>query len=162
MFGRNYLNKIFIDSRFKTPESPSDSDFTIELSENIELEPNIGCIVQDITIPHTWYNINQLNNGLYFMMNGKDYIIRLAPKTYDIYALATALQEGMNDATNGVIVDAFTVTPDANAGAITFTVSGSVSFTIFNDTDLSTRVNGQWAGEFYSPQNPMSTIRFLG
>ena len=156
MFGRNYLNKIFIDSRFKTPESPSDSDFTIELSENMELEPNIGCIVQDVPIPQTWYNINELNNGLYFMMNGSDYLIRLTPKTYDIYGLAGASQETMNEVTNTVIVDAFTVTPDANAGTITFTVHGGVSFAIFNDTDLSTRVNGRRAGEFYRPLKPMS------
>ena len=153
MFGRNYLNKIFIDSRFKTSESNSDSDFSIELSENIELEPNIGCIVQDITIPHTWYNINHLNNALYFMMNGVDYLIRLPPKTYDIYSLATALEEEMNSAVAG---SSFTVTSDANAGTITFETVGSNNFTIYNDTDLSTRVNGLWSGEFYSPRNPMS------
>ena len=158
MFGRNYLNKIFIDSRFQTPESNSDSDFTIELSENIELEPNIGCIVQDITIPHTWYNINNTNNGLYFSRNMTDYIIRLPPRTYNIYELATALEYAMNTA---VLGSAFKVTPNANAGTITFGTVGMNYFSIFNDADLSTRVNGQWTGEFYSPQNPMSINAML-
>ena len=160
-FGRNYLNKVFIDSRFKTTESRSDSDFTIELSDNMELEPNIGCIVQDITIPHTWYNINQTNNGLYFMMNANEYIVRLTPRNYDIYELAGALEEAMNVATNAVVVDAFTVTANANAGTLTIGVGGAVYFTIFNDADLLTRVNGQWFGEFYSPQNPMSINAIL-
>ena len=145
MFGRNYLNKIFIDSRFKTSESNSDSDFSIELSENIELEPNIGCIVQDITIPHTWYNINHLNNALHFMLNGEYYLIRLPPKTYDIYSLATALEEEMNSIVDG---SSFTVTSDANAGTILFKTVGSDYFSIFNDTGLATKVNGLWSGEF--------------
>jgi len=98
MFGSSYVNKIFIDSRFKTPESNSDSDFTIELSENIELADNIGCIVTDVTIPHTWFNINQLNNGLYFRYDADDYQVRLPAKNYNIYELATGIQAVMNEA----------------------------------------------------------------
>jgi hypothetical protein len=130
MVGRSYLNKVFNDSRFKTPESKSDSDFTIELSDNIELEPNIGCIVQDITIPHTWYNISQLNNSLYFSLNDNDYIIRLAPRTYDIFSLADAIENAMNEATNAVVVDAFTVVGDPNAGTIAIGVGCANTFTI--------------------------------
>ena len=90
------------------------------------------------------------------MMDGNDYLIRLTPRKYDIYTLATALEEGMNEAANAVAVDPFTATPNADAGTITIGVDGAVTFTIYNDIDLSTRVNGQWTGEFYSPQNPMS------
>ena len=89
------------------------------------------------------------------MMNDDDYLIPLTPRKCNI-TLAVALEEGMNEATNTVLVDPFTITPDADAGTITIGVGGAVTFTIFNDTDLSTRVNGTWAGEFYSPQNPTS------
>jgi hypothetical protein len=90
------------------------------------------------------------------MMDGQDYLVRLEPKTYDIYTLSAALEKVMNVATNAVRVDAFSVTPDANAGTITLGVDGTTTFTIYNDNDLSTRVNGLWDGDFYSPQNPMS------
>ena len=161
MFGRSYLNKIFIDSRFRTPESKSDTDFTIEISDNIELEPNIGCIVQDITIPHTWYNINHTNNGLYFRFNDQDFIIRLAPRSHNIFSLATYLEQAMNTVTNAIQANAFTVLRDDDAGIITIEVAGASTFSIFNDKDLSTRVNGTWNGDFYIPSNPLSMNTLL-
>ena len=66
IFGRNTVTKIFIDSRFRTRESRSDSDFNIDLPETVELGKGTGCIVTDVTVPHTWYNINQNNNRLFF------------------------------------------------------------------------------------------------
>ena len=161
MFGRSYLNKIFIDSRFRTPESKSDTDFTIEISDNIELEPNIGCIVQDITIPHTWYNINYTNNGLYFRFNNRDFIIRLTPSSHSIFSLATILEQRMNEATQAIQANAFNVAHDEDAGIITIEVAGASTFTIFNDKDLSTRVNGTWNGDFYIPSNPLSMNTLL-
>jgi hypothetical protein len=59
----------------------------------------------------------------------------------------------MNSAVAG---SSFTVTANANAGTITFETVGLTSLRSYNDTDLSTRVNGLWSGEFYSSRNPMS------
>ena len=53
--GSGYINKIMIDSRFKTPQSVSATNFSVELNENIMLPERTGCIVTDVVIPRTWY-----------------------------------------------------------------------------------------------------------
>jgi hypothetical protein len=60
--GSGYINKIMVDSRFKTTNSASNTDFSIELNENIQLPDRTGCVVTDIVIPRTWYGVNASNN----------------------------------------------------------------------------------------------------
>jgi len=38
----SYINKIMIDSRFKNATSASNTDFTMEISENLKMPPNTG------------------------------------------------------------------------------------------------------------------------
>ena len=117
MFGKTYINKIFIDSRYKTSSSASDSDFVVELNENIELSDGIGCIVTDITLPHTWYNVNENNNNFYFrtVVNSisNDYLITLPVENYNFYNLRDRLLSLMNVV---VSVGAFDVQVDVQAG----------------------------------------------
>ena len=51
------INKIYIDSRHKTPSSNSDSDFEIQLKEAINLPDNCVCVVFDVTL-----NKHHINN----------------------------------------------------------------------------------------------------
>ncbi len=50
------IRKVYIDSRFKTASSNSDRDCKYELSETIQLPDKCVCFVDDIIIPHSWYN----------------------------------------------------------------------------------------------------------
>ena len=43
--------KIYIDSRYKTADSISNTDFKIQLSENITFPDNSGFYITDICIP---------------------------------------------------------------------------------------------------------------
>ena len=55
---------IYIDSRHKTRDSASNSDFIFQLTETISTPPNCVCYIDDIIIPHTWYGIEYYNNKL--------------------------------------------------------------------------------------------------
>ena len=52
----------YVDSRFRTRGSNSDSDSKFELKEALGLPDNTVCFIDDISIPHTWRTIESHNN----------------------------------------------------------------------------------------------------
>ena len=59
------IKKAYVDSRFRTRDSNSDSDFKFELKEALGLPGNAVCCIGDISIPHTWGTVESHNNGFY-------------------------------------------------------------------------------------------------
>jgi hypothetical protein len=57
--------KVYVDSRFRSKDSVSNSDFKFELNESLDLPDNTFCYVDDISIPHTWRTIESHDNKLY-------------------------------------------------------------------------------------------------
>jgi hypothetical protein len=58
--------KIYIDSRYKTADSISNTDFKIQLSENIKFPENSGFYITDICIPNTFRTVEEgINDRLY-------------------------------------------------------------------------------------------------
>ena len=55
-------NKIFIDSRFKSSDSASHSDFKIDLPLNFLMPEDTGFYIDDVCIPHSWYPIEAGRN----------------------------------------------------------------------------------------------------
>ena len=61
--------KIYIDSKFRTSDSNSSSDFKYELPETMSFEQNTVFYLDDICIPHSWDAIiDNINNKLYFKL----------------------------------------------------------------------------------------------
>ena len=58
------INKIYIESIYKTSDSVANGDFKIEIKEAFDLPDNTTCYIDDISIPHTWYSIGYRNNKL--------------------------------------------------------------------------------------------------
>ena len=56
----NYINKIMVDSRFKSINSTSNTDFKIELPDNLQMPPYTGCVITDDVIPRTFYKVTKL------------------------------------------------------------------------------------------------------
>ena len=46
--------KIFVDSKYRLPQSNSSSDFSIELNENLELPEGTRLHITDISLPASW------------------------------------------------------------------------------------------------------------
>ena len=61
------IKKAYVDSRFRTRDSNSDSDFKFELKEALDLPDNTVCYIDDISIPHTWRTIETHNNKFYII-----------------------------------------------------------------------------------------------
>ncbi len=59
------FKKIYIDTKYKTPDSRSTSDFKFELPETLHFDNNSVFYVDDIAIPHSWYTVEDFNNKLY-------------------------------------------------------------------------------------------------
>ena len=148
----DYVNKIMVDSRFKL--SGINSDFTIELNENINIRPNTGCVVCDISIPKVWLPINERNNRFYFRIIESpslyfDYIGILKPQNYDIISLANALKTVIIDIIQN---DYFDIEPNTDLGTIEISIKQTAlitGFCFFTNNDLSTRCNSTWRGEYY-------------
>ena len=65
------IKKIYIDSRFKSADSRSDSDFYVTLPQNMLMPDGCGFYLDDISIPVSWYMINKdRNDHLYYRIIG--------------------------------------------------------------------------------------------
>ena len=101
------IKKVYIDSRYKTNDSVSNSDFKFELKEGLDLPDNTVCWIDDISIPHTWYTIGEnLNNTLYIVTTQMDpgvtptwyhpLALEIPAGNYTGSSLAAALQTELN------------------------------------------------------------------
>ena len=59
------IKKVHIDSSYKSNDSVSNSDLKFEIKEALDLPDNRVCYIGDISIPHTWYTVEDFNNQLY-------------------------------------------------------------------------------------------------
>ena len=62
------VKKVYVDSRYRTDDSESNSDFKFELIEALELLDNAVCYVDDISTLHTWRTIESNNNKIYIIL----------------------------------------------------------------------------------------------
>jgi hypothetical protein len=141
------IKKIYVDSRFCTPDSYSDSDFKIQLARNIYLPEKCVMHIENITIPHAWYSIEKGINDLVYVKLGSTCLIATIPSTHYIgstfaTAVATALGNG------------FSVSYEVNTNRLT--ISNSQSFKILTDAELATGLNGAWTGPVYYRSLPSS------
>ena len=106
------IRKAYVDSKFRTRDSNSDSDFEIESKEPLDLPDNTVCYVDDISIPHTWRTIESHNNRFYIIFKmeylsggGTDmaveyhydpYVLTLPEGNYTGANLASGIQDLLN------------------------------------------------------------------
>ena len=58
------IKKVYVDTRFKTDDSKSDSDFFIELPRRFNVPENTVCYLTDVVIPVSWSTADARNNKL--------------------------------------------------------------------------------------------------
>ena len=106
------IKEAYVDSRFRTRDSNSDSDFKFELKGPLDLPGNTVGFVDDISIPHTWRTIESHNNRFcisskmeYLSGGGTDmaveynygpYVLTLLGGSYTGASLASGIQELLN------------------------------------------------------------------
>ena len=95
-------NKVYIDSRFKTVGSNSNTDFDFELTENLDLPDKCICYFDDIVIPHTWWNVDVNNSKIYIRRligsTIEDRIVSLNVGQYNVDQMAVEIQAQLRSA----------------------------------------------------------------
>ena len=172
------VKKIYIDSKYRTQDSKSTSDFKFELKESLLLPTNTIAYIDNICIPHSWYSVQyNVNDKLYIQVTNSTQIVSSKPNECRIiqiteghYNASTLSLEIQTKANNAFATSStpthFVVAP--NIGDNTITISPAVSgieFKILRDYDL---LNGlpdtidiagspwlsAWTGASFDPNNP--------
>ena len=146
------VKKIYVDTKSKTTDSISNSQFKWEIPETISLPHNTIFYVDDISVPHSWYTVNEnLNDRLYMQVTTNNYtsvsvrpnecrIIQLTPGHYNLQTLAAEILSKANAAfaTTTVPTHFLISTNQTNQ---TMTISPAVAHIegkILTDNDLKT------------------------
>jgi hypothetical protein len=58
------IQKVYVDTQFKTLDSLSDSNFWIELPRSLNVPDDCVCYIDDIVIPVSWSTVDSRNNQL--------------------------------------------------------------------------------------------------
>ena len=163
--------KIFIDSKYRTPQSRSSSDFSVELNENLETPEGTRLYVTDISIPATFKTTEVgFYEYLYVMVfNGdtlvKNFRVYVGNRIYFAEQLAFDLNEGMNSNTTDLSTGGIFVYSYSSATrTVEFKIKDGLPFTIKIpvDTELANYVNGIWdnVSAPYDNRKPVS-INYL-
>ena len=138
------FKKVYIDSYYKA--SGTSSDFTIDLPETVQLEENMLCQIHEVSIPHSWYAINETNNNFYIMEGilppatpqGINYRKAIIPVgNYTAQELASQLATSMNNFDSGGRTNSFSATylPSLNKIQIISNYP-EVIYTVLTDADV--------------------------
>ena len=62
------IRKIHCDSRFRTPQSASSSDFEVDLPNSVVIPRKAIGWVSDLHLPVSFYNVDEHNNVMYLSL----------------------------------------------------------------------------------------------
>ena len=171
MSNRLTYKKIFIDSKYRSIQSNSSADFSIELNESLELPDDTRMYVTDISVPAVWKS-TEINfyEYLYVMVfNGdtlvKNFRVFLGNKIYFAEQLCFDVVEGMNNNTTDLSAGGIFVYSYSSATrTVEFKVKDGLPYTIKIpvDTELENYVDGIWdsVSAPYDNRKPVS-INYL-
>ena len=101
------VKKIYVDSRFCTHDSNSESVFKVQLARNIYLPEKCATHIGNVTMPHSWYSIETgINDSLHVRLGLSCFIATIPSTNYIGSTFATAMSTALG---NG-----FTVSYDIN------------------------------------------------
>ena len=131
------INKIYIDSRFKSSDSASHSDFKIDLPISFLMPEDTGFYIDDVCIPHKWYPISERNNLVAFKFITTTFYAYVPPGNYSALDLGVAIAKAMNTAWAGPA--RFESTYDASTNKITIKLMATFTFAfqIYTDVELN-------------------------
>ena len=150
------IKKVYIDTKFKTKDSKSNSNFKYELPNTMLMPENTVFYVNDVCIPHSWHTVESFNNKLYFRVSSiggahYDHTLHLTEQVYNGATLATELQDKIHN-------EGYTATVSYNASKQQISVSiQTFSFQFLTDSELiSPSLNPAWNGYTYDKNNLQS------
>ena len=99
------MQKIYIDSRFRTANSKSETDFNVELPRSFNVPDGVVAHIDDIVIPVSWNVIDDRNNKAYISFScvgtEKEYDLTFVNGNYDGFGFAATLADFLNESVKG-------------------------------------------------------------
>ena len=155
------IKKLYIDSRHKTPDSVSDSNFKYELPYTISMPQNACFFITDVCIPYLWRTVNKNENDhIYFSVQtpspsfpfslvGIQYTGVIPPGSYGEQDFTAALNTVLNTLSGGAVI----ATIDNNTSTVSITTTNPQA-TLRINTDAEVI-------RFLHVSNPMSINEIL-
>ena len=163
------FKQVYIDSSYKV--NGTSSDFTVDLPETVQLEDNMLCQIHEVSIPHSWYSINENSNNLYVMKgnlppatpSGITYRKLIIPVgNYNANELATQIEASMNTLDSGSRTNSFSVSYLAGLNKIQIISNyPEVIYAVLTDADVLVD-NGERFIETVDANNLKSINKVLG
>ena len=122
------MQNICIDSRVRTANSKSESDFGVELPRSFDVPDGVVAHIDDIVIPVSWRTVDERNSKCYVAFAGGNSGVReanftIAPGSYDGNGFAAALTAGLTAAIVGyIIVPSFVCAYDQGDNQLTISI----------------------------------------
>ena len=167
----SHPRKIYIDTKYKTKDSVSSSDFKIELPETVLLPEKCKAYLDEICIPHSFYTIEAgINDKFYFHLSTTaanpplDYwIITIPYGTYTGADLATQLSGQMlTTIGQGQYLGVLAASYGSHTQSITIGANhSSIIFRILTENDIATKLQGTW-NTLQSPYDENDPADFNG
>ena len=118
---------------------------------------NTVCYIDDITIPHAWWNCELTNNKLYMMVNGNYYITYLQTQNHNGITLKDTLNYIF---TNQLANNGLSATYNISTNDLTIsTTSNTVNFQILTDDEI---LAGTWTNPSLDRNNLWSCNELIG
>jgi len=159
------VRKIFVDSRFKTAKSNSNSDFEYEIPQSVSLPDATICYLDNIVIPNSWKTIDSNNNRLYVRVSAagppgqapanNDAIVGLTANNYSTTTLRVEIEAQLRQ----VYGNSISVTYDQVL--LRYKISSSdanKTIRLFTDSEL---ISGVTFGQTYSASDLRSANEVL-
>ena len=98
------VKKIFVDTRQRSSDSVSHTDFHIDLPTTLLMPEDTGFYIEDICIPVSWWTIEEYKNDIFsWQDDGVNNSSSIPPGNYTTDELGAALVKAMNtNATNTI------------------------------------------------------------
>ena len=163
------VKKIYVDSRYRTTDSISSSNFKFQLPETVLMPHNAAFYIDDVAMPHSWYTVEKdVNDKLYMRVSPLnpnsdndgviDVIITVLPGNWSVVDLAAELQVKIRASTDftlgGVTTSIFTVSYDLRTTSIRISCISSRKFKVLTPNDIESKLNNDWFGPEYDVRNP--------
>ena len=121
------IQQIYIDSRFRTNNSKSESDFNIELPRSFNVPDGVIAHIDDIVIPVSWRTVDERNNMCYGAFAGglllREFNFTFDSRNYEGATFATDLAAKLTTAIVGFsVVPVFVCAYDNKENQLTISI----------------------------------------